>query len=258
MTTLFNSETRLEAWVMATDAILDKDDYNMRDIILHIDSPEKEHRLGEDTYGALNEMYAKAGKKPIHTIAEWIFPGALYKREGIKGVYETYPVQREAFKSIIQWGPYALRLVKRIDPETGEHYNPLKTLIDKMARANKEGNPEYHSCYEMGFLEGPFDIPLYDPAKDRKRPYGGQCLSHLSFKLFDGIVHLTAFYRSHEYRFKVPGNLLGLARLQECVANEVGAEMGDLVVHSSRAFIDKAGGKPAFESYVRDLIAEVD
>ena len=81
-------------------------------------------------------------------------------------------------------------------------------------------------------------MPLHSPADDGARRMGGPCLSHLSFKLLDGAVHLTAFYRSHDYRYKVPGNLLGLARLQDCVAREVGGSAGSLVVHSSYAYLN--------------------
>ena len=41
------------------------------------------------------------------------------------------------------------------------------------------------------------DIPIYDPATDRKRLYGGPCLSHLSIKVHDGKVRFNATYRSH-------------------------------------------------------------
>jgi thymidylate synthase len=83
------------------------------------------------------------------------------------------------------------------------------------------------------------EIPVFDQAKDGMMRMNLPCLSHLSFKLYHGQVHLTALYRSHDYRFKAFGNLLGLSRLQSCVANEVDAEAGTLVIHSSRAFIQQ-------------------
>ena len=55
-------------------------------------------------------------------------------------------------------------------------------------------------------------------------------------------MHLTALYRSHDYRYKVPGNLLGLARLQCCVAYEVGRSIGNLTVHSSYAYLNGSKG----------------
>lgn len=64
---------------------------------------------------------------------------------------------------------------------------------------------------------------------------------------------MNAFYRSHDYHFKAPGNLLGLAQLQACVANEVEAEIGELNVHSSWAYVDDSGGIPEF----RELLSEL-
>jgi hypothetical protein len=111
----------------------------------------------------------------------------------------------------------------------------------------------FRSCYELGVAEGEYDLPLYNTVDDQRRRRGGPCLSHLSFKLFEGDVHLTAFYRSHDYRYKVPGNLLGLARLQACVATEVGAEIGSLVVHSTYAYLDTRKGKQSLRSLLSDI-----
>ena len=110
----------------------------------------------------------------------------------------------------IRWGTYAYRLVRR-RVANGKHINPLQQMIEKMQSEITNAGPK-RSCYELGVAEGEYDVPLHSPADDGARRMGGPCLSHLSFKLLDGAVHLTAFYRSHDYRYKVPGNLLGLAR----------------------------------------------
>lgn len=258
MTEIHKAETRLKSWVQATDSIIN--DNNQQNIILHIDSPEVEDPLAPEVFQELNQMYREEDNEPVHTIAEWIFPGWLYVREDIEEVYNSYPRQIETFLDAKpnKWGTYAHRMMKRKDPENGDMFNPLKTLIENMHQANQEGNQTFHSCYELGIHKGSYDIPIYDPSTDRKIRRGLPCLSHLSFKLFSGEVHLTALYRNHDYRFKVPGNLLGLARLQACVAQEVGADIGHLVVHSSRAFIDPEGGTSGFKGFISDLSEELD
>lgn len=253
MTKLIEKDHRLEAWAEAADLILAESDNSLQDIILHVSNPHKEHELTEEVFNELDDMYEKVGQPPIHSVAEWIFPYSLYRKEGMDGVYDTYPEQMETFQSVTRWGTYAQRLISRTDPETDEEYNPLKRVIDKLSYSHQEGNPTYQSCYEFGFQVGPCDIPLYDPAKDRNRYFGGPCLMHISIKLFNENIHLTAFYRSHEYRFKVPGNLLGLARLQECVAQETDTGIGNLVIHSSRAFVDNEGGTSDFTDLIRGL-----
>ena len=97
-------------------------------------------------------------------------------------------------------------------------------------------------------------MPLYSPAQDETRRMGGPCLSHLSFKLFQEAVHLTALYRSHDYSYKAPGNLLGLARLQACVAHEVDRSIGSLTIHSSYAYLK--GSKGAMRSLLKNLSLE--
>lgn len=261
---VFDGQTRLETWVEATRSLLEEDDLNVDkfdrlNVVLDIASPGTVDPLSSKALSDLDRMYRNAGNEPTHTIAEWIFPGWLYQRHGIQGVHEIYPsIIEEILESTQRWGTYAYRMVRRKDPENGSWFNPLKTLIEKM-RGNKEsGGGTFHSCYELGIHQGPFDIPLYDPAADRKRFRNLACLSHLSFKLYEGELHLTAFYRSHDYRFKTPGNLLGLARLQSCVALEVGASLGHLVVHSSRAYVNEAAGIPEFRELVTNLADTIE
>jgi thymidylate synthase len=251
MTEIHKERTRFEAWVRATNSVLHEDD--KLNVILHIDSPDVKHDIEDEAVEELNHHYEQAGMEPIHTIAETIFPGWLYKRGGIEAVFEEYPEQLQQIMEGSEgynWGTYFGRMIEREDPETGETFNPLKNLIEKMEQANQPDKPTYHSCYELDVHGGAADIPIYDPCTDRKQRIGIPCLSNVSFKLYDGEVHLTAFYRSHEYRFKVPGNLLGLARLQGCVAKEVGAEVGQLVIHSGRAFIQNDPPKKEFTDLV--------
>ena len=134
--------------------------------------------------------------------------------------------------------------------ENGEVMNPLEQMIEKMKKELAIHAPK-RSCYELGLTEGEYELPLYNTAKDGTRHMGGPCLSHLSFKLFDGAVHLVAFYRSHDYAYKVPGNLLGLARLQGCVAQETGQSIGNLVVYSSYAFL--RGGKNRIRTLLNSI-----
>jgi hypothetical protein len=187
-------------------------------------------------------------------VAETIFPGWEYLHRGVDGVYTRYPGQYNILKkgSPQRWGTYAARLLSRGD-ETGQETNPLKVLVDKMRRIHKEGTAKYRACYEMGIAGDWDELSLYDGERDENRVRGGPCLTHLSFKLMDGHVFLTALYRSHDYRYKVPGNLLGLARLQAFVAREVDAKIGSLVVHSTLAFLDPGGGKGSLRKLLDDV-----
>lgn len=264
MTEVYKAETRLKAWLQATESLLNEDrlnvgKYDRLNIVLEINSPATQDPLSPKVMPKFDDMCREVGMEPTHTVAEWIFPGWLYRREGIQGVYETYPDQLEAILTNHgRWGTYANRMVKRKDPNNGSIFNPLKTLISKMRQSYESEGGTFHSCYELDLHQGTFDIPLYDSTIDRRKRRNLPCLSHLSFKLFDEKVHLTSFYRAHDYRFKVPGNLLGLARLQDCVADEVGAGVGPLVVHSTRAYVNQKRGIPEFQTLINDSVTELN
>ena len=245
MAKLIEVDTRLEAWMTAADYLLKQGP--ALNLILAIGSPAT---------GGINPTIDKfltdEGQFPMHTVAETIFPGYEYRQRGLRGVLDFYP--ETVYPAIkkhpqIRWGTYAYRLVRR-RVAGGKDINPLKQMIDKMQSEIATPGPK-KSCYELGVAVGEYDLPLYSPADDGTRRMGGPCLSHLSFKLFEDAVHLSAFYRSHDYRSKVPGNLLGLARLQCCVAREIGRDIGSLTVHSSFAYL--CGSKTRMQTLLNNL-----
>jgi thymidylate synthase len=63
------------------------------------------------------------------------------------------------------------------------------------------------------------------------------CVSMLDFWLRDGAVELVVYAHSLDFGKKAYGNLVELARLQEHVAGELGAERGSLVVHCKSAHV---------------------
>ena len=245
MATLLAADTRLDAWIKGVNYLLEHGP--VLNLILAIGSPT----IGGSN-DTIDKFMADESQFSMHTVSETIFPGAEYRRRGLHGVFDFYP--EEVYPAIkkhrsISWGTYAYRLVRRRTAD-GKHINPLKQMIEKMRSEISTPGPK-KSCYELGVAEGEYDLPLHSPVQDGTRRMGGPCLSHLSFKLFDGAVHLTAFYRSHDYRYKVPGNLLGLARLQDCVARETSRCTGSLVVHSSYAYL--FGSKVRMQALLNDL-----
>ena len=253
MTTLFSAPTRIEAWLQASEYLLDaKHDLN---VILSIASPATDGAGGRSIRSRIDAFYASEETEPLHTVAETIFPGWQYTHRGLRGVFDTYPKDYDVLKSRDprRWGTYAHRLLRR-RTANGEIVNPLARLIEKMrSERNQDRRGPFKACYEIGIAEGEYDVPLYNTTDDQGRRRGLPCLSHVSFKLYDESVHLTAIYRSHDYRYKVPGNLLGLARLQACVAHEVGVPIGTLVVHSTYAYMDLSKGKTKIKALLNDL-----
>ena len=63
------------------------------------------------------------------------------------------------------------------------------------------------------------------------------CMIVDDFKLRDGRLNLSIFFRSHDFAGAYPANLYGLARLLQYVASEVGAEPGSISTTSASAHI---------------------
>jgi len=63
------------------------------------------------------------------------------------------------------------------------------------------------------------------------------CMIVDDFKLREGRLHLSIFFRSHDFAGAYPANLYGLARLLQYVADEVGAEPGSISTTSASAHI---------------------
>ena len=245
----FRAETRVDAWQDAATFLLEQPKCRYLNLILSIESPTESGEREIKVTALLKELYAEEDEYPMHTVAETIFPGDLYKKFGLTGMYERYNEQYSHLK--IGWGTYAHRLINRKLAD-GTPFNPLDNMINKMK--GEKGNPgPKKACYEIGMGEEAYGLHLYSDSEDCKRRRGAACLSHLSFKLYEGKVHLTALYRSHDYLWKVPGNLLGLARLQACVAHEVRVEVGSMVIHSTYAFLTSGNGKRKLTEFLEKV-----
>ena len=109
-----------------------------------------------------------------------------------------------------------------------------------------------------------FELCLFDPGRDiDDSPFGGQCLSFLSFKLLPGspkTLVLTALYRNHYYIEKLLGNMIGLGRLMEFVAREAGLKLGPLTIVSTHAEIDqpKSKARTTLRADIEALLRDFD
>jgi thymidylate synthase len=171
-------------------------------------------------------------ENPIITVANTIFPQSLYKAHGSPAFYGVYLRDFDRLSETKRWGRYFERMTRHQKAD-GKTYNPLSDLIDKLKR-QEEAGVRYSSAYELA---------VYDPLRDGRVLYGGQCLSFLSFKLDEELgLMLTAMYRNHTYITRCLGNLIGLGRLQAFVAKEAKVKLGSLTVVSTHAVLDTGDG----------------
>lgn len=227
------------AWLEASLAVKGKSGNEAHNVIIGIEDPIAGATLANPIVAKVNEFLKKHAKSEagasVECIANTIFPKALY---GIHGAPKFIQVFHERVLPKIRkgerWSGYYFDRMTRVPSADGKFINQLWDNI--VERINNDKNKALNK----------FELSLFDPERDVDlSPYGGQCLSFLSFKLLPGsprTLNLTAVYRNHYYTEKLLGNLMGLGRLMQFVATETKTKIGHLVVHSTHAQIDTMRG----------------
>lgn len=179
------------------------------------------------------------GVKAVETVANTIFPLALYRRYGAPAFFTRFTdnVLPKVRRSGDRWSGYYFERMIALPREGGGE--PINQLTDIIARLR---DPSV-------LARNKFELSVFDPARDvDKSPYGGQCLSFGSFKLREeggqDRLDLTVMYRNHFYVEKLLGNLIGLGRLMAFVAKEADLSVGALTVISTHAQVDLPGKSP--------------
>lgn len=235
------------AWLAATEYLLGQPSREAYDLVLGVESPRDMTSDDFKIFDLVDAFLRKTKQLPLTTIAGTIFPANHYLRGAAKGVYDDFPAE------ILQlpkesWGTYALRMLRR-EGKNGT-INPLQEMVEKLKKYSHLNRSAYEinvADLEIADVDGQvddrFEIPIYDTKDDFKRLMPQPCLSHLTFKVFEGnSLRLSVMYRSHFYLTKALGNLLGLAQLQSFVADEAGLAVGPLICHSTHARIDTPPG----------------
>jgi hypothetical protein len=238
MVHVIEGKTCPEVWLKACRYLLEKDapkyeDYNL---ILHIMNPFEISADDKIIFGLVDDFLGSKGGKRLDTVADTIFPSSFYGR-GLDYMLDQYPkfIEKLPKKCLGNWGStYAYRLMQTKELD-GKNFSPLKKIIENIKK-----NPSHGKRHEINVTSFDGDIRIYDPNQGDDRFMGGPCLSHISIKILNSeTVNLTALYRNHFYIERLLGNLIGLSRLQCCVAQETNLKPGHLVIHSTAATLDR-------------------
>lgn len=246
MTKLFTGDRIAQTWVAAARALHQEPNRTALNYILEISTPCAVDPADKLVYASVDKALRTFTEDlTLGTVASTIFPDRMYRKHGRPSFYTHYLTAIKRGKKASSWGTYAWRMIERKDSLSGQVFNPLERIVRKL-RSSKNGS-EWKAVYELGLLQpedlvateegGPWcELPITEPKglQNRNLP----CLSHISIKLLDGKVHLTAFYRSHHYATRALGNLIGLSRIQSFLAKESGFEVGSLTCISSLAHLD--------------------
>lgn len=219
------------AWREAMRAVI-RHGNEAHNVILDIADPVGGATLADPVVATVDAFLQAKGVKPIETVANTLFPAALHRRYGAPAFYDRFMTRvLPAAGRDDRWSGYYFERMINMPTPGGTVINQLADIIDRISDPAVKARNK-------------FELTLFDPARDVSRsPYGGQCLSHGSFKVRktrDGDrLDLTVMYRNHYYVEKLLGNLIGLGRLMAFVAEEAKIGVGSLTIVSTHAVIDQ-------------------
>lgn len=160
-------------------------------------------------------------------------------------------------------GTYFSRMVKWPGRLAGD-VNQLKERVDALRSKNKLGwtaanfndivvggeadDPDYEISDEVRGLQ------ILQPTDRRER--GFPCLVHIDLTVLDGTLHMLAVYRHQLLITKGYGNILGLGRLQQFIAEQTGYRLGELAIQATLADAEYKGwGQHRVTTLLREATA---
>ena len=236
------------AWVAALDALVASggDAVNLTVAIADPTAEDEGVRQVLDRFISDRRRTRHHSVELVSTVANTLFPSAWYLPERLgadaaEHLYELERTTRPVTRRRNPRGTYFERMVAWPGPKK-EEFNQLDQAVRRLRSARERSHQRGHE-YEVGLAMPTDEIaaPVLVAGKDRNTR-GFPCLSHLSFSLLHGVVHLLAVYRSHDFISRGYGNYLGLGRVLHFVAQESGFPAGELTCVSASATAEIARG----------------
>lgn len=222
MIPILYDETNLSlAWAKAFLQIVDNSGTKISPLVMSITGFGEDGTPEEDATvrTTLDECLTEVGQQQVHTVANTIFSPSLYRlsKYDRHQLYEIYLETLPRYKALSihknKRGLYFERLIAfGSGPCEG---NQLEYIIR-----------EYTS--KPGVRKSMLQASIFDPARDhvRSAQLGFPCLQQVSFVPAGGELVLNAFYATQQIFDKAYGNYLGLCRLGQFMAAEMGLKFG--------------------------------
>lgn len=240
------------AWLDALELVAAAPSGRVQHLVLTVLQPTSE--LDLVLAQALDEFTAP--HHSVQTVANTLFPSSIYEDPRVTwspeldaadellldraaaDLFEAYslmlPLIRSAETGNAQ-GTYFSRMMSWPGREPGG-YNQLAARIMQL-RSQRRRVTTFNSADIV--IEGAGDaqdvggVEIYKV--DDERIIGFPCLVHIDLSVLNGRLSMLAVYRHWHMIRKAYGNLLGLAAVQNFLAQQAGFEVGELVVHGTVA-----------------------
>lgn len=230
MSRTVEATTVSEGWLGAIRCLLDAPGHQTSHLLVRMTEP-----LPEDgaVRAAVDRTLADEGLQDVDEVRNTIFPAALAAdmpdpRELTDAYLEDYDVVR-MFKGNSR-GTYFGRICEYPHPN-GSVTPQLATVVRKL-RESRAGK-RWRAAYQ---------INIYAEHKDRNVWRGFPCMAHLGFQLggrHKDRLDCLVMYRAQDMIEKGYGNFLGVAELQEYVAQQTGFTPGELTVVAGNATVSR-------------------
>jgi hypothetical protein len=166
---------------------------------------------------ALEECFVAKNIKPVSKVAETIFPQSIWEisKDNRKEFFENYVSSLPSIKAAAKKNSRPCEYFERLiafgsGPNNG---NQLEYIVS-----------EYKSRSKV--RRSMLQASIFDPKRDhvRNARLAFPCLQHVSFTPInkDGILIINAFYATQQLLEKAYGNYVGLCRLGNFMAHEMG------------------------------------
>lgn len=241
------------AWLKAIRLVDAQSGHQAHNVIIDIANPIARSSLADPVISTVDKFLREWGQKPIETVANTIFPSAVYRKFGAPTFFDKFRdnilprVRRSG-----DWSGYYFERMMDFPRDDGTSFNQLWDIVERIR------DPQVRALNK-------FELSIFDPVRDvNKSPYGGQCLSFASLKIIGSgdqrQIGMTALYRNHFYIEKLLGNLIGLGRLMDFISKEAEIAIGPLTIVSTHAQIDQPrnGNDSATRQDITQLLTECD
>jgi thymidylate synthase len=224
----------LSVWREAYELLLDEG--NRFNLTLHVRDPRV---YDHESLSRSDPGRVVPDARSLLDVANTIFPARSARWDKPLGEFSEHygsAYERLLRRGVRSWGAYFVRLISF----GGRKINQLDRVV---AGLNGWGH-NHKAAFVVHFTSSETDKP---------RPLGAPCLQYVQFSVTgDNQLSMTAVYRSHDYFHKALGNLLGLSRLLEYVAEKTNHGIGTLTCLSSYAFVDVSRDKATALLKVKD------
>ncbi len=162
------------AWreaVRVVDAHPRDEAYN---VIIDVVDPIANTTRQDARVGVVDDFLSDCDKS-VETVANTIFPAGLYYRYGAPAFFDVFRERvLQKVRRNERWSGYYFERMIDYPVPTGEPRNQLWNIVERMRSKQVRALNKY-------------ELSLFDPVRDvDNSPYGGQCLSFMSFKIIPG------------------------------------------------------------------------